>query len=162
MFTDAFTSFHTALSLIAIVAGFPVLAGLVGGRLRSLPTGVFLVTAILTSVTGYGFPFNGVLPSHIVGAVALVVLALVLAARYGFRLAGAWRGVYAVGMVISHYLLIFVLIAQLFMKVPALHALAPTGGEPPFAITQGIALLLFIITGVLAARRFRPALSVAA
>lgn len=162
MFVDPFTSLHTILSLIAIVVGIPVVADLIAGRLRGLPTAIFLVTAILTSATGYGFPFHQILPSHIVGAIALVVLALVLIARYGCRLVGAWRGVYAVGMVISHYLLIFVLIAQLFGKVPALHALAPTQSEPPFAIAQAVALLVFVILGVLAARRFRPAISTAA
>ncbi|MBR0666190.1 hypothetical protein GXW71_17650 [Roseomonas hellenica] len=162
MFVDPFTSLHTALSLIAIVVGIPVIADLVAGRVRALPTALFLVTAILTSVTGYGFPFHRLLPSHIVGAIALVVLALVLIARYGYRLAGAWRGVYAIGMVISHYLLIFVLIAQLFGKVPALNALAPTQSEPPFAIAQGIALLVFVVLGVLASRRFRPAIPAAA
>lgn len=162
MFFDPFTSLHTILSLIAIVVGIPVIADLIAGRVRGLPTALFLVTAILTSATGFGFPFHQILPSHVVGAIALVVLVLVLIARYGFRLAGAWRGVYAVGMVISHYLLIFVLIAQLFGKVPALHALAPTQSEPPFAIAQAIALLAFVILGALAARRFRPVIPAAA
>lgn len=159
MFADPFTSLHTILSLIAIVIGIPVIADLVAGRVRGLPTAIFLVTAILTSATGFGFPFHQILPSHIVGAIALVVLALVLIARYGFRLAGGWRGTYAIGMVISHYLLIFVLIAQLFGKLPALRALAPTQSEPPFAIAQAVALLIFVILGVLAARRFRPVVS---
>ena len=162
MFVDPFTSLHTILSLIAIIVGIPVVADLIAGRLRGLPTALFLITAILTSATGFGFPFHQILPSHVVGAIALVVLALVLIARYGFRLAGAWRGVYAVGMVVSHYLLIFVLIAQLFGKVPALHALAPTQSEPPFAIAQAIALLAFVILGVLATRRFRPIMPAAA
>jgi hypothetical protein len=90
------------------------------------------------------------------------VLTLVLIARYGFRLAGAWRGTYAIGLVISHYLLIFVLIAQLFGKIPALHALAPTQSEPPFAIAQAVALLIFVVLGGLATRRFRPALAATA
>lgn len=162
MFVDPFTSLHTTLSLIAIVIGIPVVADLIAGRVRGLPTALFLITAILTSATGFGFPFHQILPSHIVGAIALVVLALVLIARYGCHLAGAWRGIYAIGMVISHYLLIFVLIAQLFGKIPALHALAPTQSEPPFATAQAVALLVFVILGVLAARRFRPAIPAAA
>lgn len=156
MFVDPFTSFHTILSLIAIAVGFPVVADLIASRVRAWPTALFLITAILTSVTGYGFPFNGVLPSHIVGAVALLVLALVLIARHGFRFAGAWRWIYAIGIVISLYLLVFVAVVQVFGKIAALRALAPTQSEPPFAIAQGITLLIFILLGVLAARRFRP------
>jgi hypothetical protein len=49
-----------------------------------------------------------------------------------------------------------VLVAQGFMKVPALHELAPTGSEPPFAIVQGIVLLIFIALGIWAAIKFRP------
>jgi hypothetical protein len=139
---------HTALSLIAIAAGVVVVYELLGAGSTRFWTVLFLATSILTSATGYLFPFSGVLPSHIVGGVALLVLALVLAARYAFGLGGPWRKVDAVGMVASLYFLVFVLVAQGFLKVPSLHALAPTGSEPPFAIAQGVVLLLFVWLGI--------------
>jgi hypothetical protein len=151
------TGFHTWLSIIAIITGVIAVAGLVGGSVKPFWTEVFLLTAVLTSVTGYFFPFHGVLPSHIVGGIALVVLAIGLYALYGSHLAGAARWIYAVCAVISLYLLVFVAVAQAFLKVPSLHALAPTGGEPPFAIAQGVVLLLFVLIGVTAVRKFRPA-----
>jgi hypothetical protein len=50
-----------------------------------------------------------------------------------------------------------VLIAQLFMKVPSLHALAPTGSEPPFLISQVVVLaIIFIVLTVVAAIKFHP------
>lgn len=150
------TGIHTWLSIIAIITGIIAVAGLIGGSIRSFWTEVFLLTAVLTSATGYLFPFNGVLPSHIVGAIALVVLVIGLYALYGGRLAGAARWIYAACAVISLYLLVFVAVAQAFMKVPALHTLAPTGGEPPFAIAQGIVLLLFVLIGIAAVRKFKP------
>ncbi len=94
------------------------------------------------------------LPSHIVGAIALLVLAIGLYALYGSHLAGAARWIYAACAVISLYLLVFVAVAQIFLKVPAAHALAPTGGEPPFAIAQGLVLLLFVLIGIAAVRGF--------
>ena len=143
---------HTALSLVAIAAGVVVVLDL----LRAGPTpfwaGFFLVTAILTSATGYLFPTDGVKPSQIVGGVALLVLTAVLVARYGLRLRGGWRKVDAIGLVASLYFLVFVLVAQGFLKIPTLHALAPTGSEPPFAIAQGVVLLLFLGLGVAATR----------
>ncbi|MBS7813593.1 hypothetical protein [Roseococcus pinisoli] len=145
-------TFHTALSFIAIAAGAVVVLDLLRSGPTPFWTGLFLVTSILTSVTGYFFPFSGVLPSHIVGGVALLILAVVLAARYGFGLGGAWRRVDAIGLVASLYLLCFVLIAQAFGKIPALHALAPTQSEPAFAIAQAVALLLFVLLGIAAAR----------
>jgi len=146
--------FHTWLSLIAIVAGFPMTAALLKGHLSRGWNGIFLSTAIATSATGFVFPFSGVLPSHIVGAISLVLLAVAALALYARGLQGGWRRVYAITAMLSFYLLIFVLIAQLFLKVPALHAMAPTQGEPPFAIAQGIALAIFLALTVLAARRF--------
>jgi hypothetical protein len=139
---------HTALSLIAIAAGVVVVFDLLRAGATPFWTVLFLATAILTSATGYLFPFNGVLPSHIVGGVALLVLAVVLAARYVFGLQGGWRKADAIGMVASLYFLVFVLVAQGFLKVPSLHNLAPTGSEPPFAIAQAVVLLVFVWLGV--------------
>jgi MFS family permease len=86
----------------------------------------------------------------------LIVLTPAIAGFYAFHLAGSWRWIYVVGAVVALYFNVFVLIAQLFLKVPALYALAPTGTEPPFAIAQGIVLVLFILAGIKAVRRFRP------
>ena len=150
----SFVGFHTWLSLIAIVAGFPVAAGLLRGHISPRWTGIFLSTAFATSATGFGFPFNGVLPSHIIGAVALVLVVVAGFALYARMMEGRWRGVYAVTAMLSFYLLLFVLVAQLFQKVPALHALAPTGSEPPFAIAEGLLLAAFLGLTWLAAKRF--------
>lgn len=149
-----FTGFHTWLSLIAIVAGFPVASGLLKGHTRGGWTGVFLSTAFATSATGFGFPFNGVLPSHIIGAISIVLVVIAGFALYARRLDGSWRRTYAITAMLAFYLLVFVLIAQLFMKVPVLRAMAPTQAEPPFAIAQGLLLVIFVVLTWLAARRF--------
>ncbi len=149
--------FHTWLSLVAIATGLFVVADLIAARERGAATIAFLATAIATSATGYLFPFSGVLASHIVGAIALVVLAVALVARYGRHLAGAWRWIYAAAAVASLYFLVFVAVAQAFLKIPALHALAPTGSEPAFAIAQIAVLAVFVGLGIAAARKFRPA-----
>jgi hypothetical protein len=155
MTTATFTLFHVLLSLVGIGSGFVVLFGWVARKRLEGWTVLFLATTVATSVTGFGFPFDHLLPSHIVGIISLVVLAVAIAARYAFHLAGAWRPVYVVGAVIALYLNSFVGVVQAFLKVPALRALAPTQGEPPFAIAQGAVLLLFIVLGTLAALRFR-------
>lgn len=149
------TFVHTALSLVAILAGLFVVADVFAGRYRRGWTSLFLVTAIATSVTGFAFPFTGILPSHVTGIVALIVLAAVLLAGYGFHYSGAWRWIYAVGMVISVYLLVFVGVVQAFLKIPALKSLAPTGSELPFVLAQGATLILFIGLSIGAARVFR-------
>lgn len=149
-----FVGFHTWLSLVAIVAGFPVAAGLLNGHIRSGWTGVFLSTAFATSATGFGFPFNGVLPSHIIGGVALVIVTVAGYALYARRLDGVWRRLYAITAMLTFYLLLFVLVAQLFSKVPALRAMAPTQSEPPFAIAEGLLFVVFVVLTWLAARRF--------
>jgi len=156
MDSQIFIMFHVAISAIAIVSGVAVIYGLVTANRISRWTLLFLVTTTATSVTGFFFHRDHLLPSHIVGAVALAVLALTCLALYGFRLRGVWRAVYIVGTVLSLWFNIFVLIAQAFLKVPSLHVLAPLGSEPPFAIAQSIALLVFIILGVRASRRFHP------
>lgn len=147
---------HTLISVAAIIVGIIVVADLLRGRDSGGLATVFLATALLTSATGFLFPFTVFLPSHGTAIVALVVLAATLPARYSFRLAGAWRAVYAGGAVASLFLLIFVAIAQAFGKVPSLRAAAPTQSEPPFLITEGITLAIFVLLGVLAVRRFHP------
>ena len=150
-----FTLTHVVLSLIGIVAGLVVAGGLVGGRLLNRWALVFLVTTALTSITGFGFPFVTLLPSHIVGIVSLVVLAAVAVAQYVQHLAGGWRRVYTAGVVLATYLNTFVLVTQLFRRLPALLVTAPTQSEPPFALTQLLVLVLFVWLGVGADRGFR-------
>ena len=150
----AFTFFHVVLSLVGILSGIVVFFGLVTGKRLNGWTGLFLTTTMATSVTGFLFPFHKFLPSHGVGIVSLIVLAVAIFARYGRGLAGAWRRTYVVNAVISLYLNFFVLIAQLFMKVPALKALAPTQSEPPFLVTQVAVMVIFIVLGFLAGKRF--------
>lgn len=138
-----FLGFHTWLSLVAIIAGFPVAAGLLQGHTRPRWTGVFLSTAFATSATGFGFPFNGILPSHIVGAISLVLVGIAAFALYGRRLEGPWRRTYAITAMMVFYLLVFVLVAQMFAKIPLLRALAPTQSEPAFAIAEAFVLFVF-------------------
>lgn len=152
-----FTLIHVVLSLVGIVAGLVVAGGLAGGRLLDRWALVFLVTTVLTSVTGFGFPFVTLLPSHIVGIVSLVVLAGVIVAQYVKRFAGAWRRSYATGVVLATYLNAFVLVTQLFLRLPALIVAAPTQSEPPFAITQVLVLALFVWLAVAADKGFRAA-----
>ena len=151
-----FTFVHVLISLVGIVSGFVVLFGLLGSKRLEGWTGLFLVTTVATSVTGFGFPIDIILPSHIVGIISLVVLAVAIIARYAFRLAGLWRSIYVIGAGIALYLNVFVLIVQLFRKVPALQALAPTQSEPPFALTQGAVLVVFVVAVIAAAIRFHP------
>ena len=150
------TGIHTYISLLAIAAGIAVVAGLLRGLDRPTTAATFLALAFLTSATGFLFPFNGVLPSHVVGAVAILVLLPAIFARYGAGLRGRWHGIYAGTAVASLYFLVFVAVAQAFAKVPALQALAPTPGAPAFAVAQGLVLLVFIGLGI-AAVRARPA-----
>jgi hypothetical protein len=133
-----------------------MLYGLLVSRNFTTAIAVFLITTILTSLSGFPLPPFGFDPPRAVGVLSLVLLVGAVAAYYGFRLAGAWRWIFVACAVAALYLNVFVLIAQGFMKVPALHALAPTQSEPPFAIVQGIALLIFIALGVWAAIKFRP------
>jgi len=150
----ALTVIHVVISLIGIVSGLVVTYGLLRLQRRDGWTALFLVMTVATSVTGFFFPFHKLLPSHILGAISLVLLAFAIAGRYKFQLAGAWRRVYPVTAVLSLWLNVFVLIAQLFMKVPALHPLAPTGSEPPFLISQTVVMIAFIALAVLSAKKF--------
>jgi hypothetical protein len=149
-----FTIIHTAISLLALLAGIPVVAALFRGRVSAAWTAIFLVLAIITTVTGFLFPIHGLTPALITGVLASLVLAVVLLARGRLASNGA-RRVYAAGIVASLYFLVFVTIAQAFNKIAPLHALAPNGSEPPFAIVQVLVLMLFLVIGIAAARRFR-------
>ena len=153
---ENFTILHVAISLVGIVSGLIVLAGML--RARKLPgwTALFLVTTVLTSVTGFMFPINGLTPGIVIGLISIVILAIALMALYLKQLRGAWRWIYVVTALAALYLNVFVLIVQSFQKVPALQKLAPTQSEPPFLIAQGVALIAFLVLGTQAARKFRP------
>jgi hypothetical protein len=151
----AFTLVHVAISLIGIFSGFVVVFGMLGAKRMDGWTALFLTTTVLTSVTGFLFPFHKFLPSHGVGIISLILLTIAIYARYPRDLAGGWRSAYVSTAVISLYLNVFVLIVQMFLKVPALKAIAPTQTEPPFKIAQLAVLLLFILLGIFATIRFR-------
>jgi hypothetical protein len=153
---STYTTIHVIISLIAIATGFITVFGMLTGNRMASWTAIFLVMTVLTSVTGFGFPFDHFLPSHGVGAVSLVFLAVALFAVYVKHLAGAWRWIYVVSAIVALWFNVFVLIVQSFMKISALKALAPTQSEPPFQIAQGVVLVLFVILTILAVRKFRP------
>ena len=153
---ENFTILHVAISLIGIISGLIVLAGML--RAHSLPgwTALFLVTTILTSVTGFMFPINGLTPGIVIGLISIMILAIALMALYVKHLSGAWRWIYVTTALVALYFNVFVLIVQSFQKVPALQKLAPTQSEPPFLIAQGVALIAFLVLGTQAVRKFRP------
>jgi hypothetical protein len=150
------TLVHTVISIVAITAGLVVVGGLIAGVRIDGWTGIFLVTTALTSITGFFFPFAQLTPSQWIGIISLIILPFVIAARYWKQLAGAWRGIYVVGTVLTLYLNFFVLMVQLFRRIPALIVAAPKQTEPPFVLTQLLVLALFGWLGLAAFRRFRP------
>lgn len=153
---ENFTTLHVAISLVAIISGLAALVGML--RARRLPgwTALFLASTVLTSVTGFMFPINGLTPAMIIGLISIVILAVALMALYLKNLDGAWRWIYVVTALTALYFNVFVLIVQSFQKVPALQKLAPTQSEPPFLIAQGVVLFAFLVLGTQAARKFRP------
>jgi hypothetical protein len=159
---SAFTTLHVIISLIGILSGFIVLYGLFSGKKLGGWTALFLATTVLTSVTGFLFSATTVLPSHIVGGISLVVLAIAIFALYVRHLAGAWRWIYVVTALTALYLNAFVGVVQAFQKVPFLSPLAPTQSEPPFVIAQVGLIAVFIVIGILSVRRYHPELRVPA
>jgi hypothetical protein len=153
---SAFTTLHVVISLIGIGSGSIVLYGMLSAQKLAGWTTLFLATTILTSVTGFMFPFNSLLPSHIVGAISLLVLTIALVALYAFRLAGPWRWVYVTTALAALYLNVFVGVVQAFQKLAFLQRLAPTQSEPPFAVAQVALVAIFLGLGFLAVRRFHP------
>jgi len=152
--TATYTFLHVLISLIGIGSGLVVMFGFLTAKRLGGLTALFLATTVATSVTGFGFPFTHLLPSHKVGIISLVILAVAIPARYVFHLAGAWRWIYVAGAATALYLNAFVLIVQAFEKVPALKAMAPKQTEPPFLVAQLAVLILFLGLTILAVKRF--------
>lgn len=155
MSLQTYTAVHVIISLIGIGSGLIVLAGLIANKRFDSWTAIFLSTTVLTSVTGFFFPFKEVTPGIVLGVLSMITLAVAIVARYGRKLAGAWRRTYVISAVVSLYFNVFVLVVQSFEKVPALHALAPTGKEAPFVIVQFSLLAAFVLAGRRAVKRFR-------
>ena len=156
MIVQIYTIIHTLISLVAIFTGLVVLFGLLADKRLDGWTKWFLIAAVATTVTGFFFPFHGFTPAIGLGLISLPVLALTIYARYPKNLAGAWRWIYVIGVVISLYFNVFVGVVQSFEKIPALKATAPTQSEPPFKLTQLVVLALFVVLTFVAAIRFRP------
>ena len=151
-----FTYLHVFLSLVGLGAGIFIVYGLLTSRRLSILTSLFLVTTAATSVTGFLFPFNGVTPGIILGILSMIVLVLAIVALYVKKLAGAWRGTYVVTVMLAYYFNFFVLVAQSFAKVPALHSIAPTQASPGFGFTQAAVLVIFILLTIRAFKKFHP------
>jgi hypothetical protein len=154
MSTSTFTLLHVLISLAGIGSGLIVIYGMLSGKRLDGWTAVFLTTTVLTSVTGFMFPVEQILPSHKIGIISLVALALAIVGRYAFHLAGGWRRTYVICAVLALYLNCFVAVVQSFLRIPALKALAPTQKEPPFLVAQVLVLAIFVALMALATRRF--------
>jgi len=159
MSLHSFTVMHVIISLVELFVGAIVVLKMVGGS-RSRLSGLFLITGALTTLTGFLFPYQGPTPAITLGFITLPFLLLAAVAWYTGRLRGMWRVIYVISALLVLYFDAFVAVAQLFLKIPALHALAPEGKEPPFQVAQGLLLLVFIVIGYLAVKRFRPAVEV--
>jgi hypothetical protein len=155
MSLSAFTLLHVVLSLLGIVFGFLAFAELIANKSSQFVTATFLGATIATSVTGFLFPFTSFDPARVVGVISLAVLGVALIARYGAHLARSWRLIYVVTATVALYLNVFVAVVQAFQKIPALHARAPNGSEPPFVVAQSIVLVALVVLGFAAGRRFR-------
>src|SRR2546429_4680199 len=162
MSLSTFITVHVIISLIGIVAGIIVMFGLLTSKRMPGLTAIFLLFTILTSATGFLIPpllSEKLLPSHMIGILSLVLLAIACIALYAMKLSGPWRWIYVLTALLSLYFNVFVLVIQSFLKVPALTALAP--GNPPagpvFGVAQGIVLVFFVVMIIGVWRRFRPA-----
>ena len=155
MILRIYTQIHVLISLVGIFTGLIVLFGMLAGKRLDGWTKWFLATTVLTSVTGFFFPFHGFTPAIGLGIISLIVLAVAIYARYPRQLAGAWRWIYVVTAAIALYFNVFVGVVQSFEKIPALHALAPTQTEQPFKLTQLFVLAIFVVLAIAAAIRFR-------
>jgi hypothetical protein len=152
-----FTYLHVFLSLIGIGAGVFIIFGLLTSRRLNILTTLFLVSTVATSLTGFLFPLKGITPGIILGVLSMIALVLAIVALYVKKLAGPWRATYVVSMCVAFYFNFFVLIAQSFAKVPALHSFAPTQASPGFAVSEGVVLLVFILLTIRAVKKFHPA-----
>ncbi len=146
---DLFTLVHVIISIVAIGFGFVVVGGWMAGRQFRQSTIWFITLTALTSVTGFFFPIKGPTPGLVVGTLSLVLLAAALIFH-------AKRTTFILCAITTLYLNFFVLVAQLFQKVPEMKALAPTQSEPPFAVTQAVVFALFIVFALAALKGFRP------
>ncbi len=155
MILEIYTFLHVLVSLIGILSGFVIIFGMLAGKRADNWTALFLAATVATSLTGFFFPVHQFMPSHAVGILSLMVLTLAIYARYPRQLAGAWRNVYVVGAVLALYLNVFVGVFQAFLKIPLLHAVAPTQTEAPFKMTQLAVLVSFVLLGIAGAVRFR-------
>ena len=160
MFLTGLTAFHVLLSLGGIVSGIVVALGLLTNRRLDGWTSTFLVTTVLTNATGFLFPVDRFMPSHAIAIVSLTTLTFAILARHKFHMKGGWARGYAITAIISLYFNVFVLVAQLFAKIPALHALAPAQSSPAFAISQLAVLLVFVALGIRVTARSRRAVLV--
>jgi hypothetical protein len=156
MSLPAFTLLHVIISLIAIGSGLIAVGGMFASHRLRGTTALFLLTTILTSVTGFLFPIRGFTPAVGVGIVSCAILMTALFGYYRKNLAGAWRWIYVIAAIAALYLNVFVVVVQSFMKVAALNALAPTQSEPPFVITQVAVMTIFILIGIISVVKFRP------
>jgi hypothetical protein len=155
----AFTFLHVAISLIGIASGIVVMVAMIGARQVRAVTALFLTTTVLTSVTGFLFPFKGVTPGIILGILSMIVLLIAIVALYARGLAGAWRGIYVITAGLALYFNFFVFVVQSFEKVAALKAIAPTQASPVFGLTQLLVLAIFAVLTILAYKKFPGAQS---
>jgi hypothetical protein len=153
---SAYTILHVIICFIAIGTGLVIVLGMLANKRLDGWTFWFLLFTALTNLTGFGFPFDHLLPSHFLGIFSMLATLAAIIARYMFDMQSVWRSLYAIAATIALWTNTFALVAQSFGKIPALNALAPTQSEPPFLIAELVMLIVFVVLGIAAVRQFHP------
>jgi hypothetical protein len=148
MILNALTSFHAVLSLMGIGSGVVAIYELLKTKTPARWTHAILAATAATSLMGLLFPFHGVTPAQVLGVLCLIALIIASLLLHRYHLQGIWRRTYAITAVMALHFNVFVLIVQLFRRVPPLSAMAPSQSEPPFQIAQLVVLLLFAAIGI--------------
>src|SRR5256714_5166746 len=141
---------HTAISLVAVVAGFVALA-----RHREISTGsnsgsIFFWGTVISCLTGFGiFQHGGFGKPHVLGIVTLVVLAVALAAERTGAFARTSRYVAPLGYSLALFLHFIPSTVETLTRLPAGAPYLANPDDPKSQPIIGVFFLIFLVGAML-------------
>jgi uncharacterized membrane protein len=137
---------HTAIALIAVAAGIRCFVRSGGISLRSTAGKVYVITTVLTCLTGFGiFQHGGFGRPHVLGIITLIVLAVaVVAGRPRFS-GAAPRYVETISYSATFFFHMIPGVTETFTRIPASAPVFEGPEAPGLQAVIGVFFLLYLV-----------------
>lgn len=149
---------HTAISLVAVLAGIAAFIRHFGITAATLSGRVYIVTTILTCVSGFFiFAHGGFGKPHALGIITLLVVAIAIVAHQRSRQRRGAIMIETVAYSLTFYFHMIPAMTETATRLPAAAPLLDSPDAPALQVTSAVLFVIFLLGARRQLRRLRNA-----